>query len=278
MEDTGPKRGHGRVHFKRPDAVGYSNLVPASRLGRLASFGVDASLIFSIFMIGAIFSISLPFALVIIAAYIIMRDMVRGTGRSLGRAMSGQRLLNEDGSEAEPAKVIGRSVVRLLLWMTVLPFFIDLFMVIFGNGRIIADYIFETRVFIEPDVVKARRSLENSGQQSAPSTAEEDEEAELLREAAADIQFEGNDYNLRQLDDFESRLAGGSSSSKGSGDDDDLLSEFEARLNAAAASNNSEPLSFDPLDFDPDLLDDPSPAKAVEEVAVVEEETVTAEK
>ncbi|MEO1269978.1 MAG: RDD family protein [Myxococcota bacterium] len=168
---------------------------------------------------------TLPFALGAVVTYLALRDTFRGPGRSLGRSMAGQRLMSVDGAPVTPGRAIGRNLVRFLLWITVLPALIDLFIFLFGDGRLIADHIFDTRVYEEPDKVAEERAL--NAQREDVSSRER-----FTHDALEHARFENNDYDSRQLEDFDSRLAASKPirEEDASSDDEEALRDFEARL------------------------------------------------
>ena len=273
MAKLQPKIKRSR-RVKRPPSVGFSDLVPASRSGRLGAFSVDVALMISILIIGVI---ATPIGSAVLGLiYVALRDLARGSGRSLGRSMSGQRLLDENGELLSPGKTVGRNLVRLLLWMTILPFFIDLAMVLFGNGRLIADHIFDSRVYEDPESVRKKRALEKGTSRHQSVHEESDEDDLIERESVEEIAFESPDYNQRQLDDFESRLSGSSTSLSAIEDEADLLNDFELRLNSAASAAEDPSLSLEQkLGLEEAPVDSPGLFEE-EEVVVPEEESVSA--
>ena len=230
--------------IKRPKAVGFSNIVPAARLRRAGSFVVDLTLVFSVMILG-ILPFTFPFAMAIVIGYIALRDTLRGPGRSLGRSMTGQRLMNVDGTSVTPGRAIGRSLVRFLLWITILPAFIDLFMFLFGDGRLIADHIFDTRVYEDPELIEEENLRRIRGQ--GGDHVQERHEHDALEHA----RFTDSDYDKRQLDSFEERLK--SSHARAADEEADILDEeqalrdFEARLAEASAEVVEEEVVEEPV-------------------------------
>lgn len=197
----------------------------ARRMHRLGAFAIDALLMLSLMIV---IGIAFPPALAILGflafAYFTARDLFRGPGRSLGRAMSKQRLMTVDGQEATVPRILARNAVRNLLWLTVIPFFIDLAMVLFGEGRLIADHIFDTQVLEDPEALaranenelaRARAIVAASGdsQAAAPSDTFFDSDESAFapeseeRLALEKIDFDNPEFTRRQLDDFDARLA-----------------------------------------------------------------------
>ncbi len=137
----------------RPDP----DLIQARRFKRITGFVLDGLLL-------PVFAALIPFmglGFALLFAYMSFKGNIIGSGRSLGRAAMGQRLLARDGTDASHGLVMARNAVRFLLWMAVLPFFIDVGLLLFGDGRLLTDRIFGTRVFEDPEKVRADRLLES---------------------------------------------------------------------------------------------------------------------
>jgi len=276
-------RGRRRADLRprRPDAIGYSEHVPARRLQRVLAFGLDGVLIhIAIVLLGiplpVIGSLSLSFL------YSTLHDDARGPGRSLGRTAVKQRLMSADGQEIPHLRAMARNAARWLLWITVIPFFIDLFIVLFGNGRTLADLIFDTRVWEDPEHLRgdidkqrdrdrARRIIEVERDRDL---AEADE---LLNQAEDDLAaFDSDDPDAIDRDDLD-RFEREFAERQLADHDDDLERALAAYDDAHADPGDAH--AFGPFDDDidapgePDLLE-PQEADAEQEV----EQTVPVER
>lgn len=181
----------------RPDP----DIIPARRFKRLLGSVIDGLLL-------PLFLLLLPFGglgLFMGFFYMSFKGNVVGAGRSLGRASMGQRLLARDGTDASHGLVMARNAVRFILWMTILPFWIDLALLLFGDGRLLADRIFGTRVFEDPEKVRAERLTE----------------AEAIADHVAQEQLQWDErHDQRELEAIAHVL----------GDEDAELAAFEARV------------------------------------------------
>jgi uncharacterized RDD family membrane protein YckC len=79
-----------------------------------------------------------------------IEDNVFGPGRSVGRRMTRTRLIKEDGSVAEHPLVIKRNVINIAMLFLLVPFFVDMCLIMFGQGRRLSDMICGTVVVAYP--------------------------------------------------------------------------------------------------------------------------------
>lgn len=79
-----------------------------------------------------------------------VEDNVFGPGRSMGRRMTRTRLIKEDGSVPEHPLVIKRNVINIALMFMLIPFFVDMCLILFGQGRRLSDLICGTVVVAYP--------------------------------------------------------------------------------------------------------------------------------
>jgi hypothetical protein len=143
--------------------------------------------------------------------YFASHDSLLGSGRSLGRAAVGQRLMTSDGEPVSHFVAASRNAVRWVMWATILPLIVDLALVLFGNGRIIADYIFDTRVYEDPLRVRQRflasgldeAALKRAREQAWDGEVNDEHLAEARREVEGVGEPDGEDHELK---DFERRL------------------------------------------------------------------------
>ncbi len=151
-----------------------ADVLLASRGRRVAAYALDM-LVFMPFFIVSIF---LPMTTILwVLLYFGFSNSLRGSGRSLGRAAVGQRLMMDSGEEASHGTSIARNLTRFLLWMMIFPFFIDLVLMMAGDGRLIADRIFRTRVSEDPALELAQQKLKQA-RRDRSMTGKVEEEAE----------------------------------------------------------------------------------------------------
>ncbi len=186
-----------------------SGIIPSRRLKRIGAFALDGLML-------PFFLIFTPFGWFLAAfVYLSLNNNIFGRGRSLGRAALGQRLMTEDGQEAPHWMIVARNAVRFGLWMAVIPFFVDLLLLLFGDGRLLADRALGTRVVEDPERVARDRQLgarrEQLGVRAAerPRWDDRHDQGEL-ETIAGDLAFGqgGRDQGDAELAEFERRLRG----------------------------------------------------------------------
>lgn len=190
--------------------MGYEDKIAARRSARLVGFLIDKVLLHGLVVaFGAIFALigSPVFSFLYFASH----DSALGRGRSLGRAAVGQRLMTSEGEPVSHLVAAGRNAVRWVLWATVLPLLIDLALVLFGDGRILADYVFDTRVFEDPLRVRQRLLASGRDEESLRRAADRAWEAELSDEdgiaARREVEHIGEaGGDEHDLEVFEDRL------------------------------------------------------------------------
>lgn len=233
---------------------------------RMAAYGLDA-LVFLPFFIVSLFTGIAAFLAVFL--YFAFYNSVRESGRSLGRAAVGQRLMTDDGQEVGHSVSIARNLVRMLLWVMVIPFFVDLGLFLFGDGRLIADRIFRTRVVEDPELPENQKKLAVA-RYKGTEVEKVVEERERWDEAYDQDELEsivsnmsvGEDYD-KDLDDFEQRLA--ESMNVGGGVRDPELDSFARRLQEATSTNSPEVRSSSTvLDFAHEEVQEEQEVAAVE--------------
>lgn len=183
-------------------------LIPAARFKRIGAFVLDVILLPFLWILTSF----LPVIGGVMATFIYMslNGIAVGSGRSLGRAATEQRLLMRDGSRAEHGRVVARNALRAVLWMAFLPFFVDVLLLLFGDGRLLADRICGTRVFEDPEKLKAARKSES--EQIVDHVAAQDalwddrHEQEELEQIATSLAFGEGDAEEAELAEFERRL------------------------------------------------------------------------
>jgi uncharacterized RDD family membrane protein YckC len=239
---SGTERGMSPLH---PTAQGW---VAAGRARRMAAHALDLLVFLPFFFVGAVMGGGVFFVTLL---YFAFYNSVRGAGRSLGRAAVGQRLMMDDGQEASHGVMIARNLLRSVLWMMFLPFFVDLALMLFGDGRLLADRIFRTRVVEDPETVRAQATLRDA-RREASVTGRVEAEAERwddrfeqseLDEIAEGLQFGAKGSN-RDLDDFERRLTASMSALD---KEDPALARFDRAL--AGESLDSLPTRSTVFDF-----------------------------
>lgn len=125
-------------------------LKPAELGPRFAAAAIDAfSLKGLLFVLGSF----IPVLGNAIFGYIggALEDNVLGPGRSVGRRVTRTRLIREDGQVADHALVLRRNALNMLLMFFVVPFFLDMYLIAFGDGRRLSDRVFGTCVVAYPE-------------------------------------------------------------------------------------------------------------------------------
>ncbi len=190
---------------RRPEAVGYSDLIAARTPQRLLAFLVDGVFLHgAMILLGLIVPVIGSFTLSLL--YTALHDLPRGAGRSLGRAAVKQRLLRADGTPLDPLTAVMRNAVRWLLWIAVIPFFFDLAKVLFGDGRTLTDLIFDTRVWEDPEHVRAVNTARDSRRQAEvllQREAAREHAAEASARHEAEAELDDPHADLRR---FEARV------------------------------------------------------------------------
>ena len=178
--------------------------VAAPRFARMGAFLID------FFVMVPFMALLSPLAFVYSAGY----GSVFGPGRSLGRKAVRQQLTGKDGEPVTHTQAMARGLLRTIMWMFVLPFFIDL--VLFAiDGRLLVDRIFGTKVTLTPE--EARRQLSHRATSARDAITEKvveeadrwDErfEQEELDEIAGELGYGHEGFEDKELDDFERRLS-----------------------------------------------------------------------
>ena len=219
----------------------------AGRGRRVAAYALDMIVFFPFFILAAMTGVGALFA---VAIYFALYNSIRGTGRSLGRAAVGQRLLMDNGEEASHGISIARNLTRMLLWMMFFPIFIDLVLMFTGDGRLIADRIFRTRVSEDPEMARAQEALEAARRARSVTGRVEDEadrwderfEQDELDQIAHEMAYGGD--ASKDLDDFERRLSSAMGAVPAQDPD---LARFEREL--AGVSNDAIPSHSTVFDF-----------------------------
>ncbi len=210
VKPVGKRRVH-RVKPKkrrsRPAAMGYSDKIPAARMKRLVAFGVDEVFVHLLMsVIGVpIGGIGGP---ILSALYFGAQDATLGAGRSLGRAAVGQRLMSADGEALTVGQTIKRNALRYLMWLLIIPFFIDVGIVLFGDGRTLADRLCGTRVWEDPVRVRQKHMADKMDARSLRNAEAEawGDQAQDEFMVAAEAELAGVDYEAEELRRFESEL------------------------------------------------------------------------
>ena len=84
-----------------------------------------------------------------------LEDNILGPGRSIGRKVTNTRLIHEDGSLPEHTTALKRNALNMAIHLggvllLCLPTFLDLYFILFGDGRRIADRVCDTVVVAYP--------------------------------------------------------------------------------------------------------------------------------
>jgi len=84
-----------------------------------------------------------------------LEDNILGPGRSIGRKITNTRLIREDGSIPEHGLALKRNAINMAIHfggvlLLGLPTFIDLYFILAGDGRRIADRVCDTVVVAYP--------------------------------------------------------------------------------------------------------------------------------
>lgn len=229
---------------------------PAPRLARMGGFFIDSL-------------IMLPMVVLFWPLYFVYAGgygSIFGPGRSLGRAAVRQQLVGKDGEPLSHPQSIARGVTRAVMWLFVLPFFIDLCLFLFGDGRLLVDRMFGTRVAMAPEEARKRKLIAREVQKRAltEKVVEESdrwderfEQAEL-EDIAGELNYDDDGFANKELDDFEQRLAEAATVDVPPAD----LSDLDDDLGLP-----SDPMTAEP-EFDLDSLDDGWAALAEEEAPV----------
>lgn len=179
--------------------------VPAPRLARMGGFLIDALIMIPMAVL------FWPLMFVYSAGY----SSVFGPGRSLGRAAVRQQLVGTDGEPISHAQTVARGLLRTVLWLFLLPMFIDVCLLLFGDGRLLVDRMFGTRVAMAPEEARKRhllarraekRSMTEKVEEEADRWDDRFEQAEL-DEIAGELGYDDHDFSDKELDEFEKRLA-----------------------------------------------------------------------
>jgi uncharacterized RDD family membrane protein YckC len=187
-----------------------TGLIPGGRARRVAAYGLDALIFLPLFIVGLISGLG---ALFVVLLYFAFYNSVRGAGRSLGRAAVGHRLIMDDGQEASHGISIARNLLRTVLWMMFLPFLVDMGLLLLGDGRLIADRIFRTRVVEDPELSRAQAILKAARREQSLTGRVEDEaerwderfSQDELKDIANDLDF-SREGSKKALEDFEKQL------------------------------------------------------------------------
>ena len=137
-----------------PNRMDDGRLAPAELGPRFAAAFLDAiSLQGVLTILGSI----IPFLGNALFGYIggAIEDNIFGPGRSIGRKVTNTRLIHEDGSAPEHATALKRNALNMAIhiggmFLLFLPTFVDLYFILFGDGRRIADRICGTVVVAYP--------------------------------------------------------------------------------------------------------------------------------
>ena len=185
-----------------------TSAVTAKRHKRIAAFGLDVILLPLIWLLSSIVPIIGPGLMTIL--YMSLKGNVAGSGRSLGRAATEQRLLSKDGEPLDHGKIIARNALRFILWLAVIPFFVDVLLLLFGDGRLLADRICNTQVFEDPEKVSGPKTeSEQIADHLKENNAAWDErhDQQELEQIAAGLAYDGEeDVAEAELAEFERRL------------------------------------------------------------------------
>ncbi len=195
------------TYIRRTEVVRSLSLprpIPAHRMRRIGAFGIDLLVYFAL---TSLLSVVFTFIGGTIASliYATLHDCTLGAGRSLGRAALGHRLMRVDGREVTPWIAMARNAIRWLMWSTVILFFVDLALLFFGEGRLLADHIMGTIVSEDP----ARAGLERREVVVERRVTEEPLAEEVDPELAAahrELDFGAPHHAHDELRRFEDRL------------------------------------------------------------------------
>ncbi len=202
MSRTSAKVLDGPNHTALAPSDGF---VPAPRLARIGGFLIDSLILIPMTVL------FWPLLFLYSAGY----SSVFGPGRSLGRAAVRQQLVGKDGEPISHAQAVARGLLRTVLWLFLLPMFIDMCLFLFGDGRLLVDRMFGTRVAVAPEEarkqnlmarVAQKRSLTEKVEEEADRWDERFEQSEL-DDIAGELDYEKDDFADKELDDFEKRLA-----------------------------------------------------------------------
>jgi uncharacterized RDD family membrane protein YckC len=202
MSRTSAKVLEGPNHSALAPTDGF---VAAPRMARIGGFLIDSLILIPMTVL------FWPLLFLYSAGY----SSVFGPGRSLGRAAVRQQLVGKDGEPISHAQAVARGLLRTVLWLFILPMFIDMGLFLFGDGRLLVDRMFGTRVAMAPEEARKqklmaraaqKRSLTEKVEEEADRWDERFEQAEL-DDIAGELDYEKDDFSDKELDDFEKRLA-----------------------------------------------------------------------
>lgn len=215
-----------------------TDLIPAGRARRLAGHALDLLIFLPLFIVGAATGLGVFFTIFLYFAFF---NSIRGAGRSLGRAAVGHRLIMDDGQEASHGISIARNLLRAVLWMMFLPFLVDMGLLLLGDGRLIADRIFRTRVVEDPELSRAQAILK-AARRERRVTGRAEEEAERWDERftqdeldaiADDLDF-SREGSKKALSKFEKELG---DARVFTSDQEDELARFDRALAGESLDN-----------------------------------------
>lgn len=233
---SGSDRG---VVFRTPLS---EELVPASKGRRVAAWLLDSLMMLPVLLVMglllAVPGVGWVAALLLVFGYMLFYNSTRGPGRSMGRASVGQKVVMEDGREATHGMLAARSLLRLVMWATVVPMIVDMFSVLFGEGRLLADRMLGTQVVEDPDLLELRASTSQPRRalarpsKKAGKSSEAAQRAQMQAKVEAEARRSGHEQ--QELDQIMDEMSYGADTRKD-------MEEFERRLTASMNALQSAP-------------------------------------